>query len=89
MTRADFISLNDYNQLGGRMVGLFLTPYSGNRSFLADIGKGEYKEWAPFILRRVDVRELQDFPLRAVTAMPWDYENIFYADRDRWTARED
>jgi hypothetical protein len=89
MTRADFIALNDYNQLGGRMVGLYLTPYSGNRGFLSDVMKGEYKEWAPFILRQVNVRELQDFPLHAVTALPIDFENVFYADRDRWTARED
>ena len=89
MTRKDFVDLNDYNQLGGRMVGLFLTPYSGNRAFLAEIMKGEYKEWAPFITRQVNVRELQDFPLRAVTALPMDFQNVFYADRDRWTARED
>jgi hypothetical protein len=89
MSRDDFVALNDYNQLGGRMVGLYLTPVSGNRAFLAEIVKGEYKEWAPFILRQVNVRELQDFPLRAVTALPIDNECVFYADRDRWTSRED
>jgi hypothetical protein len=91
MKLRDFIALNDYNQLGGRMVGLFLTPYSGNRAFLADIAgqTAEYKEWAPFILRQVNVRELQDFPLRAFAALPPAQENVFYADRDRWTARED
>jgi len=89
MSRDDFVTLNDYNQLGGRMVGLYLTPVSGNRAFLADVVKGEYKEWAPFILRQVNVRELQDFPLRAVTALPIENECVFYADRDRWTARED
>jgi hypothetical protein len=89
MSRDDFVALNDYNQLGGRMVGLYLSPVSGNRAFLADIVKGEFKEWAPFILRQVNVRELQDFPLRAVTALPIDNECVFYADRDRWTARED
>ena len=51
-----------------------------------DIVKGEYKEWAPFILRQVNVK---DFPLRAVTAMPIDNECVFYSDRDRWTNRED
>jgi hypothetical protein len=89
MKLGDFISLNDYNQLGGRMVGLYLTPYSGNRAFLAEIARGEYKDWAPFILRQVNVRELQDFPLRAFIALPLYNESVFYADRDRWTSRED
>ncbi len=86
MTIEDFISLNDYNRLGGNIVGMYLTPVSGNAGFLKDIAKGEYKDWAPFILRQVNIK---DFPLRAVTALPIENECVFYADRDRWTARED
>ena len=81
-----FIDLNDYGRLGGRIVGLYLTPMSGNRAFIADIVKGEYKEWAPFILRTANVKE---FPLKSVTALPIDNQCIFYSDHDRWTDRMD
>jgi len=85
-TIQDFITLNDYKSLKGSIIGLYLTPVSGNRAFLSDIVKGEYSEWAPFILRNVTARE---FPLKVSTVMPIDNECIFYADRDRWTVRED
>jgi hypothetical protein len=86
MSINDFITLNDYNRLGGRVVGLYLTPVSAHRGFINDIVKGDYKEWAPFIMRQVNIK---DFPLRAVTPMAIDYECVFYSDRDRWTNRED
>jgi hypothetical protein len=86
MSLQDFIDLNDYERLGGRIVGLYLTPYTGNRSLVSDIVKGEYKEWAPFILRSVNAK---DFPLRAATALPIDNQCIFYADHDRWSERLD
>jgi hypothetical protein len=82
----DFIALNDYKLLGNHLVGLYLTPVTGDARFMREVVKGEYKEWAPFILRQVTVK---DFPLRAVTAMPIDNECVFYADRDRWSSRED
>ena len=85
-TIQDYIVLNDYKALKGSIVGLYLTPVSGNRGFLNDIMKGEYREWAPFILRNVQAR---DFPLKVSTVMPIDNECIFYSDRDRWTQRED
>jgi hypothetical protein len=85
-TVADFIALNDYKSLGNHLVGLYLTPVTGDRPFMRDVVKGEYKEWAPFILRQVNVK---DFPLRAVTAMPIDNECVFYSDRDRWSSREE
>lgn len=84
-----FFKLNDENMLDGRIVGLYLTPITGNRSFVGDILKGEYKDWAPFILRQLNVQSLKDFPLRAVTHLPMENECVFYADRDRWTVRED
>lgn len=85
-TVSDFLALNDYNQLGGRIVGLYLTPVTGDKPLIADIVKGEYKDWAPFILRNVNAK---DFPLRAVTALPIEGECIFYSDRDRWSERTD
>jgi hypothetical protein len=89
MTIKEFIELNDYNQLDGRIVGLYLTPMTGSRLFFPEIVKGEFKEWAPFITRQVSGPSLRDFPLRAVTAMPIDNECLFYADRDRWSTVED
>jgi len=86
ITLQDFVDLNDNNTLGGRIVGLYLTPVTGNRALIADIVKGEYKDWAPFILRSVNAK---DFPLRAATALPIDNQCIFYSDHDRWTDRID
>ena len=86
MTIHDWEDLNDYNQLKGRVVGLYLTPVTGNRSFISEIMKGEYKEWAPFITRNVN---LKDFPLKAVTGLPIEGECIYYSDRDRWTNHEE
>ena len=85
-TVADFVKLNDYESLGNHLIGLYLTPVTGDRGFMRDIVKGEYREWHPFILRQVNVK---DFPLRAVTAMPIDNECVFYSDRDRWSSREE
>jgi hypothetical protein len=85
-TIQDFIDLNDYDRLGGRIVGLYLTPVTGNKALINDIFKGEYKDWAPFILRTVNAN---NFPLRAATALPIDQQCIFYADHDRWTDRTD
>ncbi len=84
ITVKEFVQLNDDNTLHGRLVGLYLTPITGNRAFIADVVKGEYKDWYPFIIRNVQIR---DFPLRAVTALPIDNECVFYCDRDRWSTR--
>lgn len=89
LTIKDFEYLNDYNILNGRIIGLYLTPVTGNKAFIAEIMKGEYKDWAAFIIRQVTGSALRDFALKASTAMEIDGECVFYADRDRWTARED
>lgn len=86
MTVRDWLELNDYNQLQGRIVGLYLTPVTGNKEFISDIMKGEYKEWAPFIMRNVNTK---DFPLKAVTPMAVDGESIYYSDRKRWENNEE
>jgi hypothetical protein len=82
----DYIEINDYDLLHGRVVGLYLTPVSRNRNYLYDVYKGEYKPWWRLITLTADLR---NFPLRAYTPMPYDGDCIFYADRDRWTKRED
>lgn len=86
LTVREFLVLRDENQLKGQINGLYLTPVTGYRSFLSEIVKGEFKEWAPFITRTVN---LKDFPLKAVTPLPIDGECVYYSDRDRWTNRED
>ena len=85
-TIQDFVTLNDYKQLNGAIVGLYLTPVSGYKGFINEIINGEYKAWAPFITRNVSTR---DFPLKVSTLMPWGDQCTFYSDRDRWTPRED
>jgi hypothetical protein len=82
----DFLKLNDENSLKGQVIGLYLTPVTGNRPFISEVVKGEYKDWAPFIMRTANLKE---FPLKAVTPLPIDGECIYYSDRDRWSNRED
>ena len=86
MSVRDWLDLNDYNQLKGRIVGLHLTPVTGNREFISEIMKGEFKDWAPFIMRNVNTRE---FPLKAVTGLPFDGECVYYSDRKRWENNEE
>ena len=86
MSVKDFLDLNDYAQLKGQIVGLYLTPVSGDQPYISVIAKGEYREWSSFITRTASVR---DFPLKYSTAMPVNGECVFYSDRDRWTDRED
>ena len=81
-----FLDLNDYERIGTKIAGVYLTPVSGNQPLISDIVKGDYKEWAPFILRNINVK---DFPLRYLTPMPPDNQCIFYSDRDRWTERSE
>lgn len=86
MSLRAFTVLTDYDQLKGQVIGIYLTPISANSSFLYSIMKGEWSDWAPYILRRTESRDL---PFKASTALPKDNDCVFYADRDRWTSRED
>ncbi len=84
-TVKQFVLINDYKYLGAPINGLYLTPVSGNQPFLSQIAKGEYREWASFIMRTAD---LTRFPLQFFTPLPIDNECVFYSNRDRWTPRE-
>ena len=84
-TVKQFVDIHDYKYLGGPVNGLYLTPVSGNRPWLTQIAKGEYREWAPFIMRTA---ELSRFPLQYFTPLPIDNECVFYSNRDRWTPRD-
>lgn len=83
-TIKQFVLMHDYKYLGGPINGMYLTPVSGNRPFLSQIAKGEYREWAQFIMRTAD---LTRFPLQYFTPLPVDNECVFYSNRDRWTPR--
>jgi hypothetical protein len=71
--------LSDYGILGGPVNGLFLTPISGNQNKLSDILKGEYREWAPAILRTTGIEK---FPLKVGTYLSIE-EYLLFSDRDR------
>lgn len=83
-TIANYMDLSDYNRLNGPIVGLYLTPITGDARFFSDIVKGEYQEWSPFILRNLNTK---GFPLQAITPLPIDNECIFYSDRNRWSVK--
>ena len=55
--------------------GIYLTPVSGTENKMGDIIKGEYAEWARFILHNVD---LKNFPLRWVAGLGIEDECVFY-----------
>jgi hypothetical protein len=81
-----FVEYHDYGYLGAPVVGMFLTPVTGNQPFISGLNFGEYKEWRDFILRQASVK---DFPFHAVVPMGIESQYIFYADHDRWTVRRD
>jgi hypothetical protein len=83
-TIATFMDMHDYDRLHADIVGLYLTPVSGDTHFYGDITKGEFREWMPFIMRNLTSR---NFPFHAVTVLPLDNECIFYADRNRWSQK--
>lgn len=79
-TQKTFTEFHDYGVFGAPLNGLYLTPISGSQNTLGDILKGEYSDWAPLILRSVD---LQKFPLKWATLLGLDNECVFFADHDR------
>jgi len=82
----DVITLHDYDQLHAPIIGIYLTPITGDLPLFKGILRGEYSDWAPLILRSNNFR---DFPFNAVAPMPIDNECVFYADHDRWTRTSD
>ena len=75
-----FTQFHDYGVVGAPVNGLYLTPISGSQNKLADILKGEYRDWAAVILRSVDVNK---FPLKWATLLGLENECVFFADRNR------
>ena len=77
---AAFTEFHDYGVVGAPLSALYLTPVSGSQNTLSDILKGEYRDWAPIILRSVD---LAKFPLKWATLLGIEGECVFFADTDR------
>ncbi len=75
-----FTEFHDYGLFGAPLNGLYLTPISGSQNTLSDILKGEYRDWAPMILRSVD---LQKFPLKWATLLGLENECVFFSDHNR------
>ena len=75
-----YTEMSDYDLLGGKINAIYLTPISGSGNTLGDILKGEYKDWAPVILRNVD---LSKFPLKWATLLGLENECVFFSDYDR------
>jgi hypothetical protein len=90
LARRDFDKLNSFTFNYG-ITGLFLTPVTGFRGLLSDVGAGEFSEWAPFIMRDAKLRG--NFPLSVTVGMnfgrgAYSSHYFLYSDRDRWTERE-
>lgn len=85
-TLDDFNYLSDYRVLGYPVNGLYLTPVTRNAPLFTGIYKGFYKGWISLITWPPTV---EGFALPAFTPLPVDGECIIFADRDRWTKRDD
>jgi len=66
------------------LVGLYLTPFSGDLAGYENIINGRYREWARFVLREVRPEDLGNWILKSAVNLPIDGQAIFYADRPRW-----
>lgn len=82
----DFMDINDFvvPQSNKGISFLFLTPYMLNRNYQSEILKGEFKDWAGVIRGQLPA----SFPLKAVTLFHPNNEQILFADRPRWSAKE-
>ena len=84
---SDFSDLAEF-RFHGKITGLFLTPVTGFRGLLSEVAVGEYREWSAFIMR--DPRAAANFPLKVtkpIYLVNGASNYILYADRDRWTER--
>lgn len=76
----NFVDMVDYRRYGP-VVGLYMTPVSGDARFIRDIQLGEYKEWAPLVTKTIDPAK---FVLPAVVPLWSDAEILYFSDRVRW-----
>jgi len=83
----ELIALHDYEQLHGPIIGIYLTPITGNLPLVSGVYLGDYSDWHDLILRTPN--NLRNFPFTAIAPLPINGECIFYADHDRWTQQTD
>ena len=86
LTIADFNDLNEF-RFHGKITGLLVTPVTGFRGLLNEVGVGEFKDWRAFIMR--DPRAASNFPLKVAHPifLMGASHYLLFADRDRWTER--
>jgi len=86
LTVADFNDLNAFD-FRGKITGLLVTPVTGFRGLLNDVGVGEFKDWRAFIMR--DPRAAANFSLKVAHPifLMGASNYLLFADRDRWTER--
>ncbi len=86
LTIADFNDLNEF-RFHGKITGLLLTPITGFRGLLNEVGVGEFKDWRAFIMR--EPRAAQNFVLKVAHPifLMGASHYLLFADRDRWTER--
>jgi hypothetical protein len=86
LTIADFNDLNEF-RFRGKITGLLVTPVTGFRGLLNDVGVGEFRDWRAFIMR--DPRAATNFVLKVAHPifLMGASHYLLFADRDRWTER--
>ncbi len=86
LTIADFNDLNEF-RFRGKITGLLITPVTGFRGLLNEVGVGEFKDWRAFIMR--EPRAAQNFALKVARPifLMGASHYLLFADRDRWTER--
>ena len=81
---AQFELIHTEGLLRAPLVGIYLTPFSGDQPTYETIIQGRYHEWARFVLREVDDDDLTGWMLPSAVNLPIEGQSIFYADRPRW-----
>ena len=82
----EMTSLSDNGKLPGNLAGLFLTPISRNTPFITSVLQGEYKEYQPLIVGRVDIPY---FPFKEVLPVMGDPTTyLFFSDTKRWDQKK-
>jgi hypothetical protein len=86
LTVADFNDLNEF-RFRGKITGLLVTPVTGFRGLLNDVGVGEFRDWRSFIMR--EPRAATNFVLKVAHPifLMGASHYLLFSDRDRWTER--
>ena len=83
MSLDEFYEINDFVAPKGFQC-MLLTPYMLDEKPQSEVLKGEYKGWAGLMRGQLP----QIFPLKAVSPLPVDNEQLLLADRPRWAKKE-